>query len=320
MNQENPARPDPTAGPAPLPPAADPLIAGAPSSLPTAYDPAPAAWAEPYPAPPAYPYPASPASSGYPATGYPPPAYPYPAPPGGSGYPPARYAPPGYPMPDLPAGRTNGVAIVSLVLAVLGVIMLSIPLGIIALSQLSTRGGRGRALAIAGLGISTAWVAVLAAVISNGAFSSGNRTTATTPVSLPTATATASATATTPFRTGSTSGPGQRLAKDLTLGDCLSYVDVNGSPDEFVVRLCSQDHGGEVFDIWAPPSGAHPGDAEMEKLAGKHCDKALDRYAVGKFADAQLVYIYPSRRSPKPRVICIAVPPSGQWTGSMLYP
>ncbi|KUL25510.1 DUF4190 domain-containing protein [Actinoplanes awajinensis] len=297
MNQENPARPDPTAGPAPLPPAADPLIAGAPSSLPSADDPAPAAWAEPYPAPQ---------------------AYPYPAPPGGSGYPPARYVPPGYPMPDLPAGTTNGVAIVSLVLAVLGVIMLSIPLGIIALSQLSTHGGRGRALAIAGLGISTAWVAVLAAVISNGAFSSGNRTTATTPVSMPTATA--SATATTPFRTGSTSGPGQRLAKDLTLGDCLSYVDANGSPDEFVVRLCSQDHGGEVFDIWAPPSGAHPGDAEMEKLAGKHCDKTLDRYAVGKFADARLVYIYPSRRSPKPRVICIAVPPSGQWTGSMVYP
>ena len=210
----------------------------------------------------------------------------------------------------------NKAAIASLIFAVIGGVPFSVALGLLALSQVAKRGERGGGLAIAGLSISTAWVAIFAAVAPIMAFIAYNTTADPTPASQPTATTAA------PVRTGSTSGPGRRAVEQLALGDCLSYVDENSSPEEFTVKLCSQAHGGEVYDIWSLPSGAYPGDAEVDEQAGKHCEKVLERYAIGKFADARLLYVHPSRDSwpYDRRVVCIAVPSSRQWTGSMVHP
>ena len=213
-------------------------------------------------------------------------------------------------MPRPPSPKTNGAAIASLIFGVIAGVPFSVAFGLFALRRIAQRGEGGRGLAIAGLSISAAWVTLLVAV---SVLTAGDRTAITaTPAIKPAPT----------VRTGSTSGPGRRYIGDLTLGDCLGYVDENPRPEGYTVKLCSQRHGGEVYDIWSPPSGAYPGDAEMDRLAGDHCGRTLDRYAVGKFADAKGVYLYPKRNSwsHDPRVFCIAVPGTDQWTGSMVHP
>jgi peptidyl-prolyl cis-trans isomerase B (cyclophilin B) len=100
---------------------------------------------------------------GQPPPGQPPYGYPpYGSPPPGQppyGYPPAYgYAPPpyGYPHPR----STNGFAIASLVCAFLCT-PLGIVFGVIALSQIKSRGEDGRGLALAGLIVSSVILAVV---------------------------------------------------------------------------------------------------------------------------------------------------------------
>jgi hypothetical protein len=217
-------------------------------------------------------------------------------------------------MPGAPRQETNVPAILSLIFGVLGAVLISVIFGLVALSQIAKRGERGRGLAIAGLSISAAWVAVIVAAAAIISFITVDTRADNPPASLPTATA--------DVQTERTSGPGRRPSVFLQLGDCLSYVDELSDPEDLTVELCSQQHGGEVYDIWSLPSGAFPGDAKVEKQAREHCEKALKRYAIGKFADAKPFYIFPSRESWSQgrRVVCIAVPSGKQWTGSMVHP
>ncbi|GAA4601474.1 hypothetical protein BJY16_003897 [Actinoplanes octamycinicus] len=308
MNQDLPGPPQPAPGPAPVPPPPDPQPPAPP---------APGLFYPP-PGPPAYPLPGQPA--------YPPPygAFP-PAVHPGQPYPPPGYPPPGYPAYPMygPAPRRefNNAAIAALIFAVIGALPFGFALGFVALSQIAKRGERGRGLAIAAVTVSSLYTLVflVGAVVDDGdePEAGGARPAATTA-----APARPGATSAAPFRTGATSGPGRRDVEDLQLGDCLSYVDPNGSAESFTVELCSQSHGGEVYDLWTFPAGAYPGDAEADTTAGDHCDKALDKYATGKFAKARMLYVYPTRESWAfdRGVVCIAVPPSGEWTGSMVHP
>lgn len=114
-----------------------------------------------------YPPPGSyPPASGYPPPGgYPPPAaFPPPA-----GYPPVgAYPPPGYPAGYPPPTGTNGLAIASLVLSLLGLTcygvtsVIGVILGIVAMNQVKQSGQEGRGMALAGViigGVSIAlWV------------------------------------------------------------------------------------------------------------------------------------------------------------------
>lgn len=147
---------------------------------------------EPSPVPPGPP----PDVSGPPAGGYPPPgsypppggAYPPPGsypppgayPPPGYGPPPAGYPPLGYPGAGYGPERTSGMAIASLVLAVLWIgglgSLLGLIFGIIALNKISKAQGRlgGKGISIAGtvigaLGVlaTAALVAVSVAVVQN---------------------------------------------------------------------------------------------------------------------------------------------------------
>lgn len=118
----------------------------------------------PQAAPPGYPPPGYPAP-GYPAPGYPAPGYP---PPGYSqGYPPPEYAggpyPVGYGYPPGQAG-TNPLAIVSLIASVLWVCGLGsvagIVLGAVAINQVKRSGQSGYGLAIAGIVVGVAGLAI----------------------------------------------------------------------------------------------------------------------------------------------------------------
>jgi len=135
------------------------------------------AYGDPYspaypPNPPGYP-PAGYVPAGYPPAGYSPGGYPpvgyppvgYPAP----GYPPG-YSAPGYPpagYPPVPAG-TNSLAIFSMIAAVLGLLPLcgflfSIAggvLGAFAINQIKRSGQGGYGLAVAGIAVSVATLAI----------------------------------------------------------------------------------------------------------------------------------------------------------------
>ena len=91
-------------------------------------------------------------------------------------------APPPPPTPPAPSGfqapggtyggqpqRTNGFAIASLVLGILGVVLLGLIFGYIALSQIKRSGGTqgGRGMALAGVILSWAWLALVIILVSS---------------------------------------------------------------------------------------------------------------------------------------------------------
>jgi hypothetical protein len=97
---------------------------------------------QPYPSQPYQPYPAQ---EPPPYTGYAPPQQPYPM-----GYAQPQYAPgPGY----APTGPTSGMAIASLVCSLVGIGLVGVILGHLALGEIKRSNGytQGRGLAIAGL-------------------------------------------------------------------------------------------------------------------------------------------------------------------------
>ena len=122
--------------------------------------------------------PAGPGSFGSPGAGGWPAQAPQ-APPGPSGYPYPGPAYQGYPYQGLPQyAQTNGLAIASLVLGLVGFILpcgiVGIVLGIVALVQIRDRQQKGKGLAIAGLVLAGLWTAlyvglfVTAAVVGSG--------------------------------------------------------------------------------------------------------------------------------------------------------
>ncbi|GIF12788.1 DUF4190 domain-containing protein [Actinoplanes teichomyceticus] len=323
MNEEIPGQPHPAPGLTPLPQQADPLAAipatGDPLSAP-----APVGGNPMYGVPPVTPQPGYPAQPGHPdpahATppgGYPPPAYPgqpYPA----QQYPGQQYPGyPGQPYPGHPApypmygppdsGRTNGFAIASLIFGILGG-LLGIVFGLIALGQIRRRGDRGRGLAVAGLSLSVAWFTAIVALIAIGLAIGDDSETSTTVTSggRPSA---------------ASSEPADVRTDKLAAGDCIATITDADTVYDLPVVACSQRHEGEVYTVFTLPAGAFPGDAKVEAQAEKRCDRSIEPYAIGRFADAEIYYVYPSSRSwtVDRSVTCIAVAPEGaKWTGSMV--
>ena len=111
-------------------------------------------------------WPPPPPGGGAPQIGGTPPPPPYPGgPQGGPTQWPLGYGPPtGYPY-AAPAPRTNGFSIASLVLGILGVWLLAVIFGHIALHQIPRRGQTGRGMAIAGLVLGYLWLVLIVIVV-----------------------------------------------------------------------------------------------------------------------------------------------------------
>ena len=160
------------AAPVPAPPAfaaPDPAYTATPSPYPLATTTSPASATPTYPAP-AYPTPAYPTSA-YPAAGYPVTAQPAYGGYGGYGASPGGY----YPA-YVPQVKTNGMAIGSMVTAIVGATLLfcygaGLPLGLVgailghvARRQIRERGDSGDGMALAG--VIVGWIAFAIAVIA----------------------------------------------------------------------------------------------------------------------------------------------------------
>ncbi|BFV55142.1 hypothetical protein KCMC57_up02460 [Kitasatospora sp. CMC57] len=258
--------------------------------------PEPAASA-PYEPPPADANPYAPPSDGFtsyapPADPYAPPTGPYPPSPGPSGavpyaYPgqwagaPAPYGQPYWTGPQAPPQGSNGLAIASLVLGILGfgccLWALGLGFGIAALGQIRRRPQRGRGLAIAGIVLSCVW-AVLTIGLAGVFVAKGDLDDIAD-------------------RTNVFS---------LTPGDCTkeSSGDHGAVVRRFTVVPCTLPHLGEVFGTVTLPddqgaNAPYPGDKVLQDAVAKECvqrqyEYVADYLAIPREVDVTTLYPDPT--------------------------
>jgi Septum formation/Domain of unknown function (DUF4190) len=203
------------------------------------------------------------------------PAYPqYPQP-----YPQQPYGQHGQQPAYPPPRSTNGLAIASLILGILGVILLSVIFGIIALNQ--TKGGRqaGRGMAIAALVISGAWI-LLGVIVVVGAIVLGN---------------------------------GSVRATDVKVGDCIETTPTDMANVKTLPKVsCDKPHEGEVYALLPVSGGTFPGQTALRDGYEKKCVSELDAYSSKAAADSayQIFVLYPTQQTwdqGDRRVACVTI-------------
>jgi hypothetical protein len=200
------------------------------------------------------------------------PAYPQP-------YPPQPYGQYGQQPAYPPSRSTNGLAIASLILGILGVILLSVIFGIIALNQ--TKGGKqaGRGMAIAGLVISGAWV-LLAVILVVAAIVFGN---------------------------------GSVRATDVKVGDCIETTPADMANVKTLPKVsCDKPHEGEVYALLQVSGDTFPGQTALREQYEKKCVSELDAYSSKAAADSayQIFMLYPTQQTwhqGDRRVACLTI-------------
>ncbi|UFS95363.1 DUF4190 domain-containing protein [Nocardia huaxiensis] len=179
-------------------------------------------------------------------------------------YPQPGYPQPGYPMGPPQSANTNGFAIASFVLSLIGCgALLAVPFGVIALNQIKAKGERGKGFAIAGLIISTLWVLFVVAAVVISAVS--------------------------PDKPGETVSVG-----DVSVGDCIGDVKESGMVYRTKTVPCDQPHDAEVFYQFNV-SGSWPGEDKVIEEADRTCSAKLDAmFATSpRLSDLSTFMLYP---------------------------
>ncbi|MGW5226831.1 DUF4190 domain-containing protein [Nocardia niigatensis] len=205
--------------------------------------------------------------------------------PGQPGYAPGyQPMPPAYPMAPPPPQGTNGLAIASLILGLIGGCLLAVPFGIIALSQIKQRNQNGRGLAIGGLVASGVWalIAVLLVVVGavNGSDNSASQDNSTRTSALP-------------------DSPTSISVDEVKVGDCLQTVEENNHIRKVTVLPCDSSHDAEVIAQVHLP-GSWPGslDASFQK-ANDACLDEIDKQ-LGKssmYDQLETFILYPANET-----------------------
>jgi hypothetical protein len=176
---------------------------------------------------------------------------------------------PAYPYPyPPPPTKTNWWAVTSFVLGLIGVVVLSVVFGLVALSQ-AKRGAGGRGLAIAGLVLSGLWVVPFVAIVVYG------------------------------VTTGLTSDTDTVDADDIHVGDCLAEIP-HEAEVAFVETIdCQKPHAGEVFAQLAMPDGDFPGEDAIVEMYGTKCEPELAGYSSTAAQDTSisLKYMHPTQET-----------------------
>lgn len=159
-----------------------------------------------------------------------------------------------------PPSGTNGMAITSFVLGLLGLIgisaILGIVFGIIALRRIRGTLQRGRGLAIAGIVLGSAWLAVGVALVATGAILG-------------------SAAPTQP----SASSSGHDVSPfALAAGDCFNNPTVTPGHitdvGSVVQTLCTQPHNAQIFATFTVSGSIldYPGSSKLTSIASSGCN------------------------------------------------
>jgi hypothetical protein len=185
----------------------------------------------------------------------------------------------------------SGWAVASLIVGLIGGVLLSAILGIVALIRIRRTGQRGKPLAIIGILLSVLWAIAIAGVVLFVA------------------------------RTSATRGPdghvterGAVLVTQLRVGDCVekwSTASTVGQVGSVTVVPCTVSHDAEIFLTYAVPGTAFPGDRQVTAAATTQC-LAGSKTALkpAELAKASIAYLKPLASSwakGDRNVVCVAV-------------
>jgi MFS family permease len=198
---------------------------------------------------------------------------------------------------------TNGFAIASFILGLIGGALLSVIFGVIALSQLRRRQQGGRGFAIAGLVLSGLWVLVLAGAIISAALLSANRASAN----------------------GQITKSGNVSIFSLHVGDCFQNPSGNSQLSVTGVTAvpCSTAHNAQAFAAFSATGASYPGNAKLLREASRGCQSResgdLDRSKLT--STMSLHFLFPEQQSwadGHRRVTCLVVDSAPDLTSSLL--
>jgi hypothetical protein len=224
----------------------------------------------------------------------------------GNAWPAAPSLTPGvhYYTADQPKSGTNGFAIASFVLGLLGGALLSVIFGIIALSKIRHQPQRGKGLAIAGLCLSGVWVAGIVAVLVVNAQTASQRSATT----------------------GQITRNGHLNVLSLQAGDCFQNPS-GTSPAETVTQVtavsCTTPHDAQVIALLPVPGSAYPGQAAFHAQALTGCNAAVqaDLDQSKLTSTMNLLWLYPLQQAwtdGQHSISCFVVDSSADLTSSLM--
>ncbi len=146
---------------------------------------------------------------------------------------------------DSPA-RTNGFAIASLVLGIIGGAVISAIFGFVALGKIKRTGDRGRGMAVAGIFLSVMWVIILLTVTV------GNLGRATR------------------GSNGQINKGGTLSVFSLHVGDCFNLPSSLSSIQAVTAIPCTQSHDAQVFATFTLSGSTYP--ANIKQLGDQGCE------------------------------------------------
>ena len=214
----------------------------------------------------------------------------------------------GYGAPP-PRPGTNGFAITSLILGVIGGSILSIIFGIIGLVQIRNRGQRGRGLAITGITLGCVWLVIgIALIASSLSINAANSSTPNVPPA------------------GVIQHTEQINIFSLVPGDCFQ----NPPPSQTVLGVtrvtavpCTVAHNAQAFAQFDAANAAiYPGSQKLINEAQHGCqqrESVLNKSAVN--STMTLRYLFPlltSWTTGKRTITCLVVSNARNLTSSLL--
>jgi hypothetical protein len=215
----------------------------------------------------------------------------------------------GAPYADVnqPAGGTSGWAIAAFILGLLGVILLSVIFGIVALTRIRRLRQRGRGLAIASLVLSGVWLLAIIAIIAIVVVARANSATRST-------------------SSGKITHTGQLGAFALVTGDCFDNPVGARNLSRVTAIPCTQPHNAQVFAKFKLSGSqfSYPGTTAGAKLAASGCNSRISDIDKSKATnDMTIRFLIPLEASwiaGQRSVSCLIVNPTTDLTSSLLKP
>jgi hypothetical protein len=205
---------------------------------------------------------------------------------------------------QLPAkSGTNGFAVASLVLGILGVFtisaILSLIFGGVALAKIRNAPQKGRGMAIAGMVLSVVWLVVLVVLIAVGASGGAHRS-----------------------GSGHISKRGSLNIFALHLGDCLNNPNVQ-SVSSVAAVPCTQPHNAQVFAQFDATGSGYPGATALTRQSTNSCNSRvngnLDRSKITGTMSIRFIFPLAGSWALGHRIVsCLIVDPAPDLTSSLL--
>ena len=205
---------------------------------------------------------------------------------------------------DGPVPGTNGFAIASFVLGLLGGVLLSVIFGVVALNKLRDRPQRGKGLAIAGLCLSGVWLVGIAAVLVVESLTATQRSATT----------------------GQITKNGHLDVFSLRTGDCFQNPSGSQSTPgltQVTAVPCTSSHNAQVIAQLSVPGSTYPGRVTFREQAMPGCKASIaadvDRSKLTSTMKLLWIYPLPQAWADGERTIsCLIVDSSQDLTSSLL--